>query len=37
MWELAKAMMKLTRGQEIGLNKALICGLGDFGIVEWKI
>jgi hypothetical protein len=35
MWELAK-VMKITRGQEVGLNKALVCSFGDFGIVEWK-
>jgi hypothetical protein len=36
MWELAK-VMKITRGQEVGLNKALVCSLGGFGIMEWKL
>ncbi len=35
MWELAK-VMKITTGEEVGLNKTLVCSLGDFGIMEWN-
>jgi hypothetical protein len=30
-------VMNITGGQEVGLNKALVCSFGDFGIVEWKL